>query len=70
MSQLQKASAGHLSVERMLDIEQSCHNLLGLLWKLNVLKPLGYDEDWFDGYDHYKPLVSMWYQLYMEMHGT
>jgi hypothetical protein len=72
-TELQKSSQGYKAVEGVMDIEDSCWSLITLLWKLDVIR---YDTstiiDDFDShrYGHQKWLVEMWYQLYMELHGT
>ena len=68
-TQLEKAREPR--VEEMLHIEDTCWALIGLLSNLGIesawRKP---PPNWDMESPHSREIVSMWYQLYMERHGT
>lgn len=67
-SQIEKSRTKHLTVETMIDVEDSCWKFITLLWKLDVIE---YDSDIDDPFDsvrygHQRDIVEMWHQLYLE----
>ena len=68
---LHEARIGYL--RSTSDIDNACWHLITLLWRLDLIP---YCQDAMDNdpdsyaYFHQKNLVSMWYQLYMELKGS